>query len=363
MPRHSHFGALDAMRGLAAGIVVLYHLGHWLGIPWLAVNGRLAVDFFFCLSGFVISLAYGKSEARELTFAAFARIRMIRLVPMIWLGCLLSAAYLTSRVTLRGETNLYGSLNLAFVLNMLSLPFFGAPTEVGGPQVFPLNGPQYSLLLEILVNLIWFPFRERSSIVTATVTSMFCFSIIGMVGLGGDTTETFLSGLPRVAASFSAGVLIYHLRNRHPTLFVGQAGLACFIVASLIFVGILFIPSVLTRSGEIVTVMFIAPSIVFFGSGVAVPSSAAGSCFVLGEISYPVYALQYPLFCWINGAVKSAKLSGFIVESAFFGFAVIFGSWAALYLIDRPIRRFLTSLSYRKPRLAPGGLLPVKIRP
>lgn len=52
---------LDGLRGVAAMLVVAYHLFeiHYHGGPDQPINhGYLAVDFFFVLSGFVIGYAY-----------------------------------------------------------------------------------------------------------------------------------------------------------------------------------------------------------------------------------------------------------------------------------------------------------------
>ena len=56
----SRLPTLDAMRGTASLAVVLYHLGF---AGTFAAHGYLAVDFFFLLSGVVITRAYqGKLE-------------------------------------------------------------------------------------------------------------------------------------------------------------------------------------------------------------------------------------------------------------------------------------------------------------
>lgn len=51
------FDTLDAMRGVAALIVVVHH-AHSLWGRQLVPAGYLAVDLFFVLSGFVIANAY-----------------------------------------------------------------------------------------------------------------------------------------------------------------------------------------------------------------------------------------------------------------------------------------------------------------
>ena len=56
------FFHLQSLRGFAASIVVLHHLkslSPYLSQNIFMSNSELAVDFFFVLSGFVISLNYG----------------------------------------------------------------------------------------------------------------------------------------------------------------------------------------------------------------------------------------------------------------------------------------------------------------
>lgn len=62
-----HFEILDGLRGIAALAVVTFHFMEW-AYPDSSKNfighGFLAVDFFFCLSGFVIGYAYDDRIAK-----------------------------------------------------------------------------------------------------------------------------------------------------------------------------------------------------------------------------------------------------------------------------------------------------------
>ena len=78
------FRALDSLRGLAACIVVCFHMpssGHvW---SWrLVQNGFLAVDLFFVLSGFVISASYGRRLAQGFPPIRFLLLRLGRVYPL-----------------------------------------------------------------------------------------------------------------------------------------------------------------------------------------------------------------------------------------------------------------------------------------
>ena len=60
-----HYEILDGLRGVAAVMVVIFHLfeAHAGGnhLEQIINHGYLAVDFFFMLSGFVIGYAYDRS--------------------------------------------------------------------------------------------------------------------------------------------------------------------------------------------------------------------------------------------------------------------------------------------------------------
>ena len=72
-----HYELLDGLRGVAAILVVFYHIfegfsfaeltnGAGSGLITTLNHGHIAVDFFFILSGFVISYAYD-SRWKEMT--------------------------------------------------------------------------------------------------------------------------------------------------------------------------------------------------------------------------------------------------------------------------------------------------------
>jgi len=92
-----HYELLDGLRGVAALLVVFYHIFEGLsfaagGTPITTINhGYLAVDFFFILSGFVIGYAYDDRLGKTMTTGNFFKRRLIRLHPMIIMGVILGA--------------------------------------------------------------------------------------------------------------------------------------------------------------------------------------------------------------------------------------------------------------------------------
>lgn len=92
--KSSHFTAefksIQALRGIAALMVVIYHAtqvwaGH-IGSPrgyW--ANGAAGVDIFFVISGFVMSISTQSKRSGRHPARAFLERRMVRVVPMYWL--------------------------------------------------------------------------------------------------------------------------------------------------------------------------------------------------------------------------------------------------------------------------------------
>src|ERR1700744_266645 len=86
-----HFEILDGMRGIAALSVVTFHFMEWAYSDYsqnFIGHGFLAVDFFFCLSGFVIGYAYDDRIAK-MGGLEFFKSRLIRLHPLVIFGSVL----------------------------------------------------------------------------------------------------------------------------------------------------------------------------------------------------------------------------------------------------------------------------------
>ena len=80
-----HFLTLDGLRGVAAFSVVLWHTSQVFGGRGWQPHALLAVDFFFMLSGFVVSYNYdARLTTGRLTPLRFAKLRAVRLYPWLF---------------------------------------------------------------------------------------------------------------------------------------------------------------------------------------------------------------------------------------------------------------------------------------
>src|SRR5438270_9658885 len=155
-----HYQILDGLRGVAAIIVVFFHLAEPLSTSHLdnVVNhGYLAVDFFFLLSGFVIGYAYDDRWDR-LTIGGFLRRRFERLQPLVVLRMTLGAIgfYFTdSTIWPLIHTVPVWKLILVMLIGYTILPIPLSLDIRGWEEMHPLNSVGWSLFFEYIANILY----------------------------------------------------------------------------------------------------------------------------------------------------------------------------------------------------------------
>lgn len=129
----------DALRGLAALWVVLFHVAAGQHLPALQdrlagpamdllfTHGHLGVPVFFVLSGFVMALNLAGRKVTGSTAAQFLARRMVRLTPPYYVAIVLALAYLVLWGAVRGQAPEFpgaGSLlaHAAYLQGVLSIP-------------------------------------------------------------------------------------------------------------------------------------------------------------------------------------------------------------------------------------------------
>ncbi|HEX8608953.1 MAG TPA: acyltransferase, partial [Pedobacter sp.] len=149
LPTKQHFEILDGLRGIAALSVVTFHFMEWAytdASKNFIGHGFLAVDFFFCLSGFVIGYAYDDRIAKTGVLSFFMS-RLIRLHPLVVAGSVLGLlAFLFD--PFGGHPELYsaGKIVLTFLCSLLLIPLPAIADR--GFNLFSFNAPAWSLFWE-----------------------------------------------------------------------------------------------------------------------------------------------------------------------------------------------------------------------
>lgn len=383
LPVKKRYELLDGLRGVAALMVIIYHCYECFPADtWIIGHGYLAVDFFFILSGFVVGYAYddrwrSASSEKGMTLGGFFKRRLIRLHPMVVFGVVLGLItfLIGGGMNWAGGKVATSAIMIAVLLHLFMIPEApGAASDVrGNAEMFPLNGPHWSLFFEYIGNVIYaLALRRLSTRALAVVTSVLAaafsvFAVSDVVGYGnigvGWTLEgwNFWGGMLRMLVPFSIGQLLCRLmhgdaaQRRDPAYepVLRPAKLrGAFWICTLLIVVFLAMPSLggertwINCLYELACVLLVFPVVVWTGaSGATTDSASSGICKFLGEISYPLYAVHYPtmyLFYAYIGFPETWRTPG---ECWPWMVALVAGNvilaFAALKLYDEPLRRRL----------------------
>lgn len=99
--RHQHLPELQSIRGLAALVVLLHHCLFYFAMPLsfypaaeTLLNAHAAVVAFFVLSGYVLTVSLTRTSLSQIDAARFLLRRGFRIYPAVWFSCAVSLAFL-----------------------------------------------------------------------------------------------------------------------------------------------------------------------------------------------------------------------------------------------------------------------------
>jgi peptidoglycan/LPS O-acetylase OafA/YrhL len=307
-------------------------------LTYKPLSAGLAVDFFFLLSGYVLAFAYdSKLHETSRSRNQFAIRRIVRLYPMLFLGTGLGVV-----VAMLGNNTISP---LLIVGSFLLLPV-GFISGISNAQAYPYNNPVWSLFFELTVNFIYGSRFGRSGVsvllsvvavsaiglaVTSSVLEPGSFQLIGFESFG-----LFVAGAFRVCCSFWLGVALFRLglsdKIRPLPLWL----------ASVVLLAVLLTPI----SGSLfsfVAVLLIFPVLVVCSATTHMSPLKVEICRVAGELSYPLYLLHQPVFRIVKNIPDLLHIA--IAPTVLFVAGTLVSvaiAFAALHLIDIPVRGFLT---------------------
>ncbi|MGX8010527.1 acyltransferase family protein [Mesorhizobium sp. ORM8.1] len=358
-PRHVYLN-LDAIRGVAAISVMLYHFSPFLADGRVLPSSYLAVDLFFLLSGFVIAHAYDRKIENGMGFGTFVMIRLIRLYPLYLGGTLLGFFYLLVKNRLMpGEYMPLSEIGMQLTTGMLFIPLISDAYHT----IFPLNPASWSLFFELIVNIAYVAvfFQLSKRVLTGLVVVSLVLLIIASVFAGtldfGMTGQTIISGLPRVTFSFFLGVLLCRSMARYQAS-LGFLRRGFWVEGAILLTLIVF--AIAPAGGarvvyDLACIVVIFPAMVVTGAIAPTMPRLAGFYGWLGRISYPIYIIHTPMLMIIAGAGKAVSIDPF-AHHPWFGIvmagAVIVIADIATRLYDEPVRRLLQRLMQRRRAVA-----------
>jgi peptidoglycan/LPS O-acetylase OafA/YrhL len=356
--RAAFFPELEAARGVAALVVVVFHVFVTLepkrqvfeaynvlqAISNFALtalfNGSGAVTFFFVLSGFVLGISLDRSNSVTLAgYTEFMVRRLFRIMPAVWASIVLA----------------------------LFIQFWFFRSIFGWHEMFHmllledirLNGPLWSIKVELFAS-IFYPFLLFASRSLGIV-----FNLIGLwfvVGYGLDETPFAF----RYMAAFHLGVLVPLLGRPIVTRLHPVAARALLVVALIAFAVAAHLSrlELLNVKRQIAIESFASfyfVSFILYAHSVSTLRLLTSSPLRwLGRVSFSLYALHFPLHSLVFSRVAGRFGDGFnayyplpqFIALPFVVGLALLAAWASYHLVERPFMNWGRVVSK-----AAGGLV------
>ncbi|MDP4027104.1 acyltransferase [Methylobacterium sp. NEAU 140] len=306
LPRADRWVALDAMRGLAALLVVLYHLRwDWHGHSLVPVrHGFYAVDFFFVLSGFVMAATYGgmRTAADLVRFAVkrAGRLLPLHIAALAAFVALEGAVALADRAGLpAGRQTFDGFTGMTPLLAQATLTFGLIP---GLDWLW--NHPCWSIAVEfwtyILFGLTVLALRRGRLVLWAALSGL---GLIAVAGTPEGLAATSGPAIFRCLLSFFLGTLVHAayaaLRGRGARIRTGTQLAACAATAAVL-------PLPVASAWSLVIPYVFAGLILClaFDEGRVARSLGARPLVRLGELSFSIYLVHVPVWFAVENVLR-----------------------------------------------------------
>jgi peptidoglycan/LPS O-acetylase OafA/YrhL len=294
-----------------------------------------------------------------MSIGSFIKRRLIRLHPMIIAGMVIGAIgfYFSASPTLFPGIHAVPVWKVLFVM-LIGFTLIPVPSSLeirGWGEMHPLNGPAWTLFFEYIGNILYaLVLRKLSTKILAILVFLAGCALIQLAVtspngdvIGGWSMEPaqFRIGLTRLLYPFLAGLLIARIMKPG---YIKHSFLYC----TLFILFILAFPrvggtSALWLNGwfDSLTIIFLFPLIVFMGaSGEIKGKTSQAICQFLGNISYPIYIIHYPLIYIFSAWVVDNKVS--LVDASLMGLALVSGAIVLAYICfkfyDLPVRKWLS---------------------
>jgi len=344
---------------MAALAVVATHYSYYLGI-FHPATAAPAVDFFFMLSGFVVSYRYeGSLHNGSLKWKRFMLVRLVRLYPLYCLGIMSGALaiWLLQRPSTAPATSAFFTTFIANLF-MLPMPIIWPDTAPGLESanmmniqdLFPLNFPTWSLFFEVVVNLGYAMLVLQ--LTNRFLTMIIITSFLGLLGTGymsgtleqGTHRYQFLGGSARVTFGFCVGVaqsrswLVRKTKiSLHPLLLF---------ILLLLPMMVKLERLMLARLYELFILGIYIPILLWLGAGSRPSETWLLVSRVLGALSYPIYVIHVPIWNMLRACYRWQGNEFLHEHEPFSGFILIvtlcFIASSLDRFVDRPLRRQLS---------------------
>lgn len=302
-PKTDRLEGLDALRGLAAMIILVFHAGKNFHIPAVFPHGYLVVDFFFMLSGYVMARSYEDKFRGGLSGVRFFARRYARLWPTMAIGGLVALPLL-----LVADTE--HALTIA-AFGLMLIPVFTTK------DVFPLNGPTWSIFFELFSNLVhgFLLWRLSNKALMVTISIIIILLVVQIQIFGGyslgPSPANFVGGFTRVLLSYVIGIMLFRIWGDTPPF--ALPGPVALLLMPLAIVGTSFLFS----GNWIVQLGFVLAICPLLLAG-GLSMTASRWMPIAGALSFPLYAVHFPIMmvCVAFGFGASSAVAASLAAAA-----------------------------------------------
>ncbi len=384
--RQNRIGSFDTLRGLAALAVCLLHSTPVFGLQKFVPHAYIVVDFFFCLSGYILVTRYkhliaGDGHGPGIGFRHFSVIRLARLYPLYAIALILGAGYTILRLATTGKFD--GHLGLvggAFAAAVFVLPWFDTSKILHAESAaFPYVTQSWSLFWELIASGLFYYWARSGKTRTVVMSAIAGLAAIIVLALhektldGGWQIFNFWSGGARALFSVSLGIVLANSQiierckqDATAARWLNILGYSAFALAALYIV--CGIDANLWIEMAIVAVAFPATIVAFSNTDNRLLSNRVGNW--LGEISYSVYLLHGTFIIVILTVmgryhfIHAGIPTGVVCVASILFVSTFVRRWIELpaqtWLKSRLARRVSARAESRRAAAAPIGLADVE---
>lgn len=344
---------IQALRGYAIGLVVLHHAALWPGLK----AGFLGVDVFFVVSGYLITgMVSGQLKQGEFRFGEFYLRRAKRLLPaayVVFLACSLSAVFILTAPELRDYAkSLVGAVGLfANVTLWMQTGYFESAAQFKPlMHAWSLSlEEQYYLLLPMCLALLPVRFWPKAALAVVLLSLALC------LGLG----------------AIKPGATFFLLPTRAWELGLGSLGVLWPGLSRAKFCSGLFWPAVIallllplvplggTHPGWDAVAICVATLVILLRCHPSAASSIVARPLVfVGDISYSLYLVHWPLFsfaanAWVSPTPAVVRLVLMVIS---LGLAMLLNR-----CVEVPMRRATLAVGWRQATIFVAGSVVVAV--
>lgn len=329
-PAHSpRLFQLDGLRGIAAFMIMFYHLDIVYGFGGPFQRGYLYVDLFFLLSGFVLAVSTEAKLKTGIGAFEFTWARFKRLWPLVAVGAGVAVV----------RAFVIGMADPLTLLWWLALDLLMIPSLSGTGPFYRYNGPQWTLFYELLANFLHAAVLKRVATGVMLVLALLLGAALiytvrlhgaDTMGVSAPTWKTWWQALPRVGFAYVLGVWI----GRRYRAGLRTASLPWPLALALPVVGIAAVPYLPLGkvAGDLVFVMLFLPAMMWIVAMCRPPQALKVPLEWLGTFSLPLYCVHLTVLVWMSellgrkGWVAALAVVTAMALSWFFSKVVSFSS-------------------------------------